>query len=157
MSNNRNNIKFMKYISTPLTDDSITILYTANNVKFDRVTLYLDFILSFLHISFDTYLGDDIMTQEDQINHFNWCWDKNLENFKIENIHFKDNLELRNYFKEFMVEIYYNLDGKDGNNNVNDNIISLWKHIFNYKGVKSRADVDSFIDIYNIFDKSLKN
>lgn len=157
MSNNRNNIKFMKYISTPLTDDSITILYTANNIKFDRVTLYLDFILSFLHISFDTYLGDDIMTQEDQINHFNWCWDKNLKNFKIENIHFKDNLELRNYFKEFMVEIYYNLDGKDGNNNVNDNIISLWKHIFNYKGVKSRADVDSFIDIYNIFDKSLKN
>lgn len=157
MSNNRNNIKFMNYISKPLNDDSITILYTANNVKFDKVTLYLDFILSFLQISFDTYLGDDIMTQEDQINHFNWCWDKNLENFKIENIHFKDNLELRNYFKEFMVEIYYNLDGKDNNNNVNDNIISLWKHIFNYKGVKSRADVDSFIDIYNIFDKSLKN
>ena len=157
MSNNRNNIKFMNYISAPLTDGSITILYTANNVKFDRVTLYLDFILSFLHISFDTYLGDDIMTRKDQINHFNWCWDKNINNFKKENIDFNDNLELRNYFKEFMVEIYYNLDGKNGNNNVNDNIISLWKHIFNYKGVKSRADVDSFIDIYNIFDKPLKN
>ena len=157
MSNNRNNIKFMNYISTPLTDDSITILYTANNVKFDRVRLYLDFILSFLHLSFDTYLGDDIMTLDDQINHFNWCWDKNLENFKKENIDFNDNLELRTYFKEFMVEIYYSLDGKENNKNVTENITNLWKHIFNYKGVKSRADVDSFIDIYNIFDKSLKN
>lgn len=157
MSNNRNNIKFMNYISTPLTDDSITILYTANNVKFDRVRLYLDFILSFLHLSFDTYLGDDIMTLNDQINHFNWCWDKNLENFKKENINFENNLELRNYFKEFMIEIYYSLEGKENNKNITENITTLWKHIFNYKGVKSRADVDSFIDIYNIFDKSLKN
>jgi hypothetical protein len=147
----------MNYISTPLTDDSITILYTANNVKFDRVRLYLDFILSFLHLSFDTYLGDDIMTLNDQINHFNWCWDKNLENFKKENINFENNLELRNYFKEFMIEIYYSLEGKENNKNITENITTLWKHIFNYKGVKSRADVDSFIDIYNIFDKSLKN
>jgi hypothetical protein len=156
MLNNKNNIKFMNYISTPLTDDSITILYTTNNVKFDRVTLYLDFILSFLYITFDTYLGDDVMSDSDQLNHFNWCWETNIENFKKENIYFIDNKELRNYFKEFMFEIYYKLEGKE-NSNVNENIITLWKHIFNYKGVKSRADIDSFIDIYNIFDKSLKN
>ena len=80
-----------------------------------------------------------------------------IENFKKENINFENNLELRNYFKEFMIEIYYSLEGKENNKNITENITTLWKHIFNYKGVKSRADVDSFIDIYNIFDKSLKN
>ena len=146
----------MNYISAPLSDDSITMLYSTNNVKFDRVSLYMDFVLSFLHLTFDTYLGDDIMGDEDRLNHFNWCWNKNIDNFKTENIYFGDNAELKTYFKEFMVEIYYNLDGKDGNQHVNDNLISLWKHIFNYKGVKSQADIDSFLDIYNIFEKSLK-
>lgn len=144
-------------MSKPLIDDTITILYSKNNVKFDRTTVYLDFILSFLHLSFDTYLGDDIMTPEDQINHFNWCWKTNIDNFKKENIHFNDNLELKNYFKDFMVEIYYTLDGKENNKNITENIIILWKRIFSYDGIKSRADVDNFIDIYNLFEKSLKN
>jgi hypothetical protein len=157
MINNKNNIKFINYMSKPLIDDTITILYSKNNVKFDRTTVYLDFILSFLHLSFDTYLGDDIMTPEDQINHFNWCWKTNIDNFKKENIHFNDNLELKNYFKDFMVEIYYTLDGKENNKNITENIIILWKRIFSYDGIKSRADVDNFIDIYNLFEKSLKN
>jgi hypothetical protein len=157
MINNKNNIKFINYMSKPLIDDTITILYSKNNVKFDRTTVYLDFILSFLHLSFDTYLGDDIMTPEDQINHFNWCWKTNIDNFKKENIHLNDNLELKNYFKDFMVEIYYTLDGKENNKNIPGNIITLWKRIFSYDGIKSRADVDNFIDIYNFFEKSLKN
>ena len=154
---NKNKIRFMNYITSPLSDDSITILYSTNNVKYDRVNLYLDFILSLLHLSFDTYMGDDITERELRMKHFDWCWDKNIENFKNEAIEFKDNEELKSYFKEFMLEVFYNLEGKEHNPYVQDNIINLWTHIFNYKGVKSRADMDSFIEIYNIFDKSLKN
>ena len=147
----------MSYITTPLSDDSIAILYSTNNVKFDRVNLYLDFILSLLHITFDTYLGDDITNKNDQIKHFDWCWNKNIDNFKNESIVFGDYSDLKNYFKEFMLEVFYDLDSKENNPYVHNNIINLWAHIFNYNGIKSRADVDSFIEIYNIFDKSLKN
>jgi hypothetical protein len=157
MSRNRNKLEFMSYITTPLSDDSITILYSTNNVKFDRVNLYLDFVLSLLHIVFDTYLGDDITNNKQQMKHFDWCWEKNINNFKKESIAFENNPELKNYFKEFMLEVFYNLDGKDNNPYVQNNIINLWTHILNYNGIKSRADVDSFIEIYNIFDKSLKN
>ena len=155
--NNKNKLQFMSYITTPLSDDSIAILYSTNNVKFDRANLYLDFILSLLHIVFDTYMGDDITKQDDQLKHFEWCWDKNISNFEKESIIFENYSELKSYFREFMLEIFYSLDGKDNNPHVHTNIINLWAHIFNYKGVKSRADVDSFIEIYNIFDKSLKN
>ena len=154
---NKNKIKFMNYISTPLSDNSITILYSTNNVKYDRVNLYLDFVLSLLHLSFDTYMGDDITDYELRVKHFDWCWNKNINNFKEEGIIFQDNDELKSYFSEFMLEIFYNLDGKDNNPHVYYNIINLWVHIFNYNGTKSRADIDSFIEIYNIFDKSLKN
>lgn len=157
MSGNKNKIRFMNYITSPLSDDSIAILYSTNNVKFDRVNLYLDFVISLFNILFDTYLGDDITNKEQQINHFDWCWDKNINNFKKEDINFEDNDELKYYFREFTLEVFYNLTDKDNNPNVHKNILNLWSHIFNYKGIKSRADVDSFIEIYNIFDKSLKN
>lgn len=152
---NKNRLQFMNYIATPLSDDTITILYSSNNVKFDRVELYFDFIISLLHLVFDTYLGDDITPKAGRIKHFNWCWDKNISNFKNEGIIFESNDDLKSYFREFTIEIFYNLGIKE-DSNVHQNIIKLWTHIFNYRGVKSRADIDSFIEIYNIFDKSLK-
>lgn len=157
MSNDKNKIQFMNYISTPLSDDSITILYTTNNVKFDRVKLYFDFVISFFELLFDTYMGDDITNETEQKNHFNWCWEKNISNFKNEDIFFEDNKDLRSYFYEFTKEIFYNLDGKENNPHVKNNIITLWTHLFNYGGRKTRADLDSFVELYSIFDKSLKN
>ena len=157
MTNGRNKIEFINYISTPLSDDSITILYTTNNVKFDRVKLYFDFVVSFFELLFDTYMGDDITSKEEQDNHFKWCWSKNISNFEKEAILFLDNEDLRSYFNEFTKEIFYNLDGKENNPHIKNNIITLWTHIFNYKGSKTRADMDSFIELYGIFDKSLKN
>jgi hypothetical protein len=157
MSNDKNKIQFMNYISTPLSDDSITILYTTNNVKFDRVKLYFDFVISFFELLFDTYMGDDITNETEQKNHFNWCWEKNISNFKKEDIFFEDNKDLRSYFYDFTKEIFYNLDGKENNPHVKNNIITLWTHLFNYGGRKTRADLDSFVELYSIFDKSLKN
>ena len=157
MSNDKNKIQFMNYISTPLSDDSITILYTTNNVKFDRVKLYFDFVISFFELLFDTYMGDDITNETEQKNHFNWCWEKNISNFKKEDIFFEDNKDLRSYFYDFTKEIFYNLDGKENNPHVKNNIITLWSHLFNYGGRKTRADLDSFVELYSIFDKSLKN
>lgn len=157
MANDKNKIEFMNYISTPLSDDSITILYTTNNVKFDRVKLYFDFVISFFELLFDTYMGDDITDDEQQKNHFNWCWKKNISNFENESIIFDDNKDLRSYFYEFTKEIFYNLDGKENNPHVKNNIITLWTHLFNYGGPKTRADLDSFVELYSIFDKSLKN
>jgi hypothetical protein len=147
----------MNYIGNNLSDDGITILYLTNNIKFDRANLYLDFVISLFTIIFDTYLGDDITNKEEQINHFEWCWNKNIENFKKEGINFDNNNELKYYFRQFTIEVFYNLNDKDNNPTTHKNIINLWEHIFNYKSVKSRADVDNFIEIYNIFDKTLKN
>jgi hypothetical protein len=101
-------------------------------------------------------MGDEYTDKEQRITHFNWCWDKNINNFKEENIIFKSIEELKDYFKEFLIEVYYNIEDKDSKPYISENLISLWEYLFDYKKPKSQADVDSFIEIYNIFEKSLK-
>jgi hypothetical protein len=149
-------IEFLNYIKNPLSETSIAILYDANSVRFDKCQLYSDFVCSLLMLVFDTYLGDVITTEKQQIEHFNWCWGKNISNFKDEGIEFKSINELQTYFKEFMVEVFYAIEDKDDKPYINENLISLWEYIFDYKKPKSRSDIDSFIEIYNIFEKSLK-
>lgn len=149
-------IEFLNYIKNPLSESSVAILYDANNIRFDRCQLYSDFVCSLLMIVFDTYLNDVITTEKQQLEHFNWCWNKNISNFKEEGIEFIPIKELHSYFKEFTFEVYYAIEDKDNNEYINNNLILLWEYIFDYKKPKSRSDVDSFIEIYNIFEKSLK-
>ncbi len=156
MNKRENNLKFINYLTNPLGDDKLSLIYRTNNIKFERVNLYLDFTLSLLKTIFETYMGDDITSPKQRIEHFNWCWDRTIKAFN-EQCLFNDDKALKTYFKEFMVEIYYNLNGKDDNQYVEDNIFNLWYHIFNYSTNKSKADMDNFIEIYKLFDNSIKN
>jgi hypothetical protein len=156
MGNRDKTLDFLSYIKNNLSEHTLIMLYDANKVRFDRCQLYSDFVCSLLLIVFDTYMGDEYTDKEQRITHFNWCWDKNINNFKEENIIFKSIEELKDYFKEFLIEVYYNIEDKDSKPYISENLISLWEYLFDYKKPKSQADVDSFIEIYNIFEKSLK-
>ena len=103
----------LKYINAPLNHSTISTLYEANNIDIEYCDLLCDYIISLNMKIFDTYLGDDIMTQKTQQEHFKWCWDKVRENFKDEGIIINDNNELYNYFLEFLNEAYYNAIDKD--------------------------------------------
>lgn len=148
-------LKFLDYINKPMSRESIIVLYSANNIKYEKCELYSDFIQSLIFLIYDTYLGDDITNEEEQKNHFNWCWDKNIDNFKKENISFKD-IKIKNYFLEFMLEVYYPITKKDENQIALDNIIKLWSYIFDYNNNKSKSDIDTLIEVYQMFENSLK-
>lgn len=148
-------LKFLDYINKPMSRESIIVLYSANNIKYEKCELYNDFIQSLIFLVYDTYLGDDITNEQEQKNHFNWCWDKNIANFKKENISFS-NTKLKNYFLEFMLEVYYPITKKDENQVALDNIIKLWSYIFDYNNNKSKSDIDTLIEVYQMFENSLK-
>lgn len=148
-------LKFLDYINKPMSRESIIVLYSANNIKYEKCELYNDFIQSLIFLVYDTYLGDDITNEQEQKNHFNWCWDKNIINFKKENISFNDT-KLKNYFLEFMLEVYYPITKKDENQIALDNILKLWSYIFDYNNNKSKSDVDTLIEVYQMFENSLK-
>jgi hypothetical protein len=150
-------IEFLSYIKTPLSDDSIAVLYSANNIRYEKCLLFSDYVQSLLTLIFDTYLGDDFTSDEEKINHFKWCWDKNIKNFIEEDIWFYSSRESFDYFSEFMREVFYELPDKEGKKNPQVTIRSLWVSVFSYNNSKSRSDMDNFVEIYNILDKSLKN
>jgi len=156
MENINKKTDFLSYIKTPLSDNSVVVLLSANNVKYECSQLYGDFIQSLLAIVFDTYMGDDITNETDRINHFKWCWDKNLNNFKKEEIIFSHTQEAYDYFLEFMYEVYYTIPSKENKPHIGPTISDLWFKLFDYDTSKTRSDVDNFLEVYSILDKSLK-
>jgi len=155
MVNKNKTLELLNYINTPMSRESIMVLYNANNITHEKCELYSDFIQSVILIVFDTYMGDDITDMTQRKNHFKWCWDKNIENFKKEGIGVAS-LKLYNYFLEFMNEVYYSTTNKSENTKINANILKLWSYIFDYDNNKSKSDMDTLIEVYKLLEVSIK-
>jgi hypothetical protein len=154
MDNNNKHRNFLAYINNPMSKESIIVIYDANNVKFEKCELYSDFVQSLLRLAFDTYLGDEVTSIDEQTNHFKWCWSKNRDNFMEEGICFQGN-KLYEYFLEYMLEVFYSSDKKQVDC-ADKTSLKLWNNIFDYNNLKTNSDMDTFIEIYKIFDISLK-
>lgn len=149
-----NSAEFINYIVTPLSNEQMNLLYRANNIKYEKCNLYYDFIISLNKLVIDTYLGDDYINSDEDIkNHFDWCIEKNVSNFKDENIIFTNIEKLREYFYYFFYEIFYSIKEK---NNVEERLNNLAIYSFDYHRLKSRSDIDVMIELYKIFEKSLQ-
>lgn len=144
----------MNYINTPMSKESIILLYNTHNIKYEKCELYNDFIQSLTLLVFDTYMGDDITDEKEQKNHFKWCWDKNIDNFKKEGIGIA-NIKLYNYFLQFMMEVYYPISKKEQNEKAHTNILKLWSYIFDFDNNKSKSDMDTLIEVYKLFENSI--
>ena len=147
--------EFLNYLQNPLTRDTIKAIYDNNDVVYERSELYSDFIQTLLDKIFTTYLGDEITDNKDQVLHFNWCWNKTVESFKKEDVIFEDNVLGKNYFQNFMLDEFYHIEDK--NEIIINKIKKVWVYIFDYTIIKVRLDVDTFVTLYKMFDKSLKN
>jgi hypothetical protein len=153
--NKYDRISFLAYIKNPMSRESVEFLYEANNIKFERCELYGDFVQSLLQLVFNTYMGDEHTNLENQFKHFEWCWDKNIKNFEEEGIFF-NNKNLYTYYLEFVFEVFYSNPDKEQYEDNEKGILRTWNDIFNYTSVKTNSDVDTLIEIYKIFDQSLK-
>jgi hypothetical protein len=148
-----NTIEFLRYISTPLTKEEMTLLYKANNVKYDKCELYYDFIKTLNILVADTYLGDDVInTDEDKKKHYLWCFSKVITDFKEQDIVFDDISDLRSYFYHFYNELFYPSEEKE---NVLTKLNNLPNMSFDYSRIKTRSDMDVLIELYKLFEKSL--
>jgi len=155
MVNKNKTLDLLNYINTPMSRESIIVLYNANNITHEKCELYSDFIQSVILIVFDTYMGDEITSVAERKNHFKWCWDKNIENFKKEGIGVAS-IKLYNYFLEFMNEVYYSTTNKNENTKISTNILKLWSYIFDYDNNKSKSDMDTLIEVYKLLEVSIK-
>jgi len=148
-----NSAEFIKYITNPLTKEEMQLLYKANNINYDKCRLYTDFILSLNKLITETFFGEDVIHNEKDIkNHFLWCIKKIIDNFKKENIIFDSTEELKEYFFNFYIELFYKFTHKE------EILVKLNKLAvlsFDHQRIKTRSDMDVLLELYRIFEKSL--
>ena len=149
---------FFNYITNPLSNDEIDVWFRSNNIITEKLELFFDFSYGLTTIVKNTYLGDSInrfqdvkMTIEDDENHFNWCWNKNLENFEKENIIFNKEGEHYRYFKDFFNEIFYGQQKKE----IKESIDQFLIDIFSLDTDFSKSDLDLLLTIYKSLESNM--
>ena len=139
-------------MTRPLSLLQVELIYTSNNIVYERADLYYDFTLTIDDLIDSTYLGHDMMDEKERLIHFNWCWDKTCVLLNTEVINFNENNDVYVYFLDLYFETFYNPMS------TNYKEVKLyWNHLFNYNVKKSRPDVDRFLILYKHFEKSYKN
>lgn len=122
--------------------------------------LYSDFSNSLNILILDTYLGEDelpnetkiILSENDNKNHFDWCWNKILDNFKKEGIIFNEKGEHYDYFYDFFGEVFYH----QKEDKIKKSIGKFFNELFNMKKTFTKSDIDMVLAIYKVLDKNLK-
>lgn len=147
-------IDFIEYISKPMEDRDILLLLKINGFTVERANLLLDFVESITQKIIKTYLGDTLMTTEDKRKHFDWCWKSVLKDFSKENIFFNKKGSLYDYFLSFFNEIFYLEQNKEEKKF--QKTLYFIINSFNYKRLRTKSEIDSFLDLYKIFNKSFE-
>jgi len=146
-------------MSKKISNDDLNTWLSINNIIPEKSELYHDFIISLTNIIRDTYLGGDtgtgetriILTYDDNLNHFRWCWLKTLSDFQKENIFFNKDGEHYNYFLSLYLEIYYT----HNDSRLNNELINYFNGIFDIDKPYSKYELEVYTKIYKHLDKNL--
>jgi len=151
---------FFNYVSKPVSPEDVDLWFRVNNMYPEKLELFFDFVLSLNLIVLETYLGDDEdstnetkirLSDEDKKNHFNWCWNKTLDNFKKESLVFEIEGEHYEYFESFYLQVFYQQKDKK----VRNSIGKFFEELFDNKRPYTKSDLDMIYDIYKSLDKNL--
>lgn len=136
-----------------LNEFEIVKKFKSHNVIKERIDIYRDFAINLLYYLYETYLGKEyIHTETDTKGHFNWCFNKVLEEFEEEEISFYGNDEIYEYFYGYYLAQFYTIP----NMLPISHHQKLWEDIFDYsKPNKSKKNFEILLEIYNMFEKSI--
>ena len=128
------------------------VWYRAYGITTEKIELFHDFVYSVYKLVDTTYLGPDaVISEEDQRNHFTWCWDKTIDDLTKEKINLSKRGLHYEYFWEFFLESYYFLKMDEEEIMIEDYLYKL----FNYNHKKTRSELGVLTEIYKLLDKNL--
>jgi hypothetical protein len=147
---------FFNWMTKPLPKDEIIIWFNIHNMTYEKIELYGDFFKSLNQIIMDTYLGDSnsetkiLLSLEDNLSHFQWCWNKTIENFRKENINVKSDGDHKDYFQSFFMDTFYN----QNESKLKSSIPKFLTEIFEVGLTYSKSDLDLLTELYKLIEKN---
>lgn len=151
---------FYSWMMKPVNHDDVEVWFNVNNMIYEKRQLFSDFTFSLYHLISSTYLGDDldntsetklVLSQEDKLKHFDWCWKKTLDNFTKENIRFNVKGEHREYYEKFFMDLFYNAENKT----ISENIVKFFQELFDEEKMFTKSDLDMLTEIYKLLNKNI--
>lgn len=148
---------FFNWIMKPISFDDVNNWISAQNMTYEKISLFFDIVMSLYYIVDDTYLDGGVteisiqMSKKDKQNHFDWSWTKLISNFRKENIEISELGEHRDYLETFFWETYYDQTDVE----IKNSIPIFFKNIFNMSKTFTKSDLDVLTEIYKIMDKNL--
>lgn len=151
---------FFNWISKPVPPDEVVIWFNVHNMIYERIELYGDIFKSLNFLIIDTYMGESVgnssetkitLSQDDKDLHFQWCWNRVIQDFKKENINIKDEGKHKDYFRSFYMDTYYNQFEKS----VRSSIPVFLNDIFDMDRTFSKVDLDMLTEMYKLMEKNV--
>ncbi len=151
---------FYSWMMKPVNHDDVEVWFNVNNMIYEKRQLFSDFTFSLYYLISSTYLGDDldntsetklVLSQEDKLKHFDWCWKKTLDNFSKESIRFDVKGEHREYYEKFFMDLFYNAENKT----ISENIVKFFQELFDEKKMFTKSDLDMLTEIYKLLNKNI--
>ena len=146
---------FFNYMVKTIPKDEIVIWFNIHNMYYEKIELYGDIFKSLNYIILHTYMGNEfretkiILTKEDNDNHFSWCWNKVIDDFRKENIIISEEGEHRDYFESFFNDTFYNQPNKEERHSIHE----FLDDIFNVNKSFIKPDLDILTEYYKIVQK----
>jgi hypothetical protein len=133
-------------------NETIVGIYKKKGVHNELVEDYSTFLRKLINTVYDTFLGNDIIYQErDIIAHFGWCFNTAAEETNLGKYKYTENKELYDYFLEyFTLNLYLCEESREVD-------FQYFSFFLNYLENKQKVDVDGFVDLYDIFERTPKN
>jgi hypothetical protein len=152
---------FFNYITKPVPQEEVDIWFRVNHIIPEKMELFYDFSESLNQLIFETYLGEQnngnetriSLSNDDNVNHFEWCFNKIIENFLKEGISFRKKGDHYDYFKNFFLDVFYNQKEQ----NIKNSVKKFFKELFNLDTPFSKSDLDIILLIYKNLDKNMSN
>lgn len=149
---------FFNWMNKPIPKEEVTIWFNVHNMNYEKIELFGDFFKSLNQTIIDTYLGNDEsetkiwLSEEDNVKHFEWCWEKTLESFIKEKIIFRKIGGHKDYFENFFKETFYNQKEK----NLKEAIPTFLTEVFDIDKPFSKSDLDILTELYKLLEKNIE-
>lgn len=151
---------FFRYISKPIPSEDVDVWFKVNNIIVEKLELFSDFSISLNLLITETYLGEHNSHSETKINlssednqkHFDWCFNKVIDNFSKEGIRVKKKGDHYTYFKTFFNDVFYNQKEE----NIRKSVGVFFNELFDINKPFTKSDLDIIGVIYKTLDKNME-